>query len=71
MALQCMTCAHWQPVDRLASYAATCALASYPGRVPFDLTCDKHSSAPQPTPVPDMQSQVRGPWMGIFGGPKP
>ena len=67
--LRCETCLHWQPIDRLASYAAPCALECYPGRVPFNLTCDQHSSAPPP--APDMQSQARGvpmlPWAGVWG----
>jgi hypothetical protein len=58
MALLCESCQHWIAVDRLASYAAPCALKVYDGRVPFDLTCDKHSSAP--APAVDMQSQARG-----------
>jgi hypothetical protein len=28
--------------------------------VPFNMSCDKHSNAPQPAPAPDMQSQARG-----------
>ncbi len=56
--LKCETCKHWQGSH--TAYAAPCALASYPGRVSFDMGCDKHSSTPQ-TPVPDMQSQARGP----------
>ncbi len=59
--LRCESCAHWRPAtDRLTAYAGACALQSYTGRVPFDMSCDKHSSAPQPPPVPDMQSQARG-----------
>lgn len=57
--LRCECCAHWQPVDRLASYAATCALGCYPGRVPFDMTCDKHSQSVPYPPPPQDQSSVR------------
>lgn len=63
MMLLCETCLHWACEDRLASYAGLCKLESYPGRVPFNLTCDKHSSKPQEAPpAVDMQSQVRGAW---------
>lgn len=56
--LRCETCSHWQPADRLTAYAAPCALASYPGRVTFDMSCPQHSSAPQP--APQDQSNARG-----------
>lgn len=49
----CATCAHWQ--GGATSYAAPCALLSYPGRVAFDQTCEKHSA----TPTQD-QSNARG-----------
>jgi len=68
--LLCDTCAHWQPSsDRTSSYAGACALQSYPGRVTFDMSCDKHSSTPQPAPTVDMQSQARGIYQ--MWGPRP
>ncbi len=64
--LRCENCAHWQATDRAGSFAAPCGVGSYPGRVSFDQSCRQHSSAAQPTPAPDMQSQARalpwGPW---------
>jgi hypothetical protein len=58
--LKCETCSHWQPLDRLASYAATCALGCYPGRVAFDMGCDKHSQQAPTMPPPQDQSNARG-----------
>ena len=56
---RCETCSHWGGSP--SSYAAPCGLGQYPARVPFDCTCDKHSSKAQPPPAaPDMQSQTRG-----------
>lgn len=70
MALLCENCLHWQPTDRLSCYAAPCALGCFPGRVPFDLTCDEHSGREVPPPVQD-QSQVRGvPTMVTMYGPR-
>jgi len=59
--LCCETCKHWRGTP--SSHSADCALKVYTGLVPFnrsDPPCDKHSSTPQPTPAPDMQSQARG-----------
>lgn len=53
----CETCTHWQGSQ--SSYAAPCALASYPGRVAFDMTCEKHSGN-VPAPELSQQSQARG-----------
>ena len=67
--LTCASCTHWRPVDRGASYAAECAAGSYPGRVSFDMTCDKHSGKVQ-QPAVDMQSQARGIYQ-MWGVPRP
>ena len=64
--LRCASCTHWLAPDRGASYAAPCALGAYPARVPFDMTCDRHSGRPQPPPV-DMQSQTRGVLYQMWG----
>ena len=53
----CSVCKHWQ--GNAESYAAPCALAAYPGKTTFDMTCPQHSSLP-PAPPPDTQSNVRG-----------
>lgn len=70
--LTCENCAHWDVPDRVSCYAGLCRLESYPGRVPFNLTCDKHSSKPQEAPPAlDQQSQVRGAWGQMWRGVKP
>lgn len=73
MTLQCATCCHWRATDRARSYLGVCAKGAFPAGVPFDMpACELHSSAPQPAPALDMQSQTRGtpmlPWAGVFGG---
>ncbi len=66
--MRCATCAHWRAEDTTTAYAATCSLGVFPGRVPFDLTCDEHSGKPQkPVESVDMQSQVRGTMHQMWG----
>lgn len=71
MTLKCETCCHWMAISRSSSFAAVCALDSFPGRVQFDQSCAQHSSAPKPPAAQD-QSNARPAIVQMFvPGAKP